>query len=43
MGKMNEKGGAGYETTVCFMELDVSEKYQSKIHRLEHQEAAHSP
>ena len=37
--KPKEKGGAGCEDRTCFMARDVSEKYQSQIHRsLEHLE-----
>ena len=37
-GKAKEKGGAKYEARTCFM-ADVSEKYQSQIHRpIEHLE-----
>jgi len=32
-GKTKQKGGARYETVACFLTLDVSEKYQSQIHR----------
>jgi len=33
-GKRNKrKVGAGYETGTCFVAQDVSEKYQSQIHR----------
>ena len=36
-GKTNEKGGAGYEASACFMAQDVSEKYRSQIYPpLEH-------
>jgi hypothetical protein len=35
--KTNEKGDVGYEAIACFIARDVSEKYQSQIHRpLEH-------
>jgi hypothetical protein len=32
-GKMKDKGGAGYEAITCFIARNVSEKYQSQIHR----------
>jgi len=36
-GKTKEKGGAGFETSTRFAAPDISEKYQSQIHRpLEH-------
>jgi hypothetical protein len=35
--KTMQKGGSGCEAGTCFLALDVSEKYQSQIHRpLEH-------
>jgi len=42
-GKTKQKGGAGYEVSTRFLALDVSEKYQSQIHRpLRHLELAQS-
>jgi hypothetical protein len=32
-GKSKKKGGAGYEANTYFMARDVTEKYQSQIHR----------
>lgn len=29
--RWREKSGAGYEVNICFMPLDVSEKYQPQI------------
>ena len=42
-GKTKQKGSAGYEAGTCFLALDISEKYQSQIHRsLEHMELVQS-
>jgi len=41
--KTKKKGDAGYEDSACFMARDVSEKYQSQLHRpLEHRKPAQS-
>ena len=33
VGKTKETGGAGYEASTSFTARDVSEKYESQIHR----------
>jgi len=32
-GKKKEKRGSGYEGSACFVERDLSEKFQSQTHR----------